>query len=160
MIEETEPRKPENTAPDRYALLADYLRRRDAEPFEWGKNDCCLHVCNAILAMTGKDIAPEVFRKGYDALGGFRLIKAYTGGGSTGLTTNGVEQIAEQLAAKNGMVEVAPAFMRRGDPALVRDEKAGAVLGICTGASIALVGSERGLIYVSMDKAARAWRLP
>lgn len=141
-------------APDRNSKLAAFVEQRAKEPFEWGKNDCCLFVCDAILAMTGEDIAPRVFRGGYnDALGGYRLIKQYTRGG-------GVEQIAEQLAAENGLVEIAPPFMQRGDPVLYRDEEAGDALGICVGIKIAIVHRDTGLIYKPAHTAVRAWRVP
>lgn len=39
------------------------LRSRAARPFEWGRNDCCTFVADAIEAMTGRDVMESV--RGY-----------------------------------------------------------------------------------------------
>lgn len=58
------------------------LAERRLRAFEWGSHDCCLFVCDAVLAMTGHDPASDV--RGYTTerqamrivreLGGMRAI--------------------------------------------------------------------------------------
>lgn len=58
------------------------LAERRLRPFAWGSQDCCLYVCDAVLAMSGHDPAADV--RGYSSeraaarivkkLGGMRAI--------------------------------------------------------------------------------------
>jgi len=74
----------------------------------WGTNDCALFAANAILAITGTDIASDFRGKYSDEAGAFALIKSVTGG-----TT--VADAAAWCAAKHGLVELAhPLQAQRG----------------------------------------------
>lgn len=47
--------------------LAEYIASKRDEPFEYGKNDCCMFAAGAVLAITGTDPVPE-YRGKYDSL--------------------------------------------------------------------------------------------
>jgi hypothetical protein len=131
--------------------------------FAWGAHDCCLFPCDVVLAMTGVDLAAG-FRGRYRSL-------------RTALRTlesaGGVEGIAEAIARKHGLEEVAPGLARRGDVILVDvgtspsgccrfelgpgDPACLAVVGM-TGA-LALAAGRDGLVDVPMPFWRRAWRI-
>lgn len=50
-------------APDWRARLAALVEQRRAAPFVWGAHDCCLWASDAVLAMTGLDVAAPL--RGY-----------------------------------------------------------------------------------------------
>ena len=128
------------------------IKARQRDRFEWGRNDCCLFVTDAVLAITGKDIVPESFKGTYSTmLDGFRIIKEYSGGG--------VEAIAEKLTADNGFVEIQPSFAQRGDVGLYRDPKHGDVLGVSIGARFAFLSQTAGLHYREQREIVRAWSI-
>ena len=64
--------------------------------FAWGTNDCCLFVCDVILAMTGTDLGEDYRGEYSTAEEAAALISEATGGG-------GVEELAEQICAANEM---------------------------------------------------------
>ena len=46
------------------AALDQFLADHRDLPFTWGTNDCCLFTCDAIVALTGIDLAAELRRCG------------------------------------------------------------------------------------------------
>jgi hypothetical protein len=131
--------------------LAAFLQERRDRPFEWGKHDCCLFVCDAIQAHTGLDLG-EAFRGKYtDAISAARVMKAYAGAG--------VAAVAEKIAADHHIPEIPPFFAQRGDVALFAGEH-GEMLGIVdlNGRHIVSTG-ENGLERVPLEQAMRAWHL-
>ena len=47
--------------------LNDYIASKRHQPFEYGINDCCMFVADAVIAITGEDPIPE-FRGQYNSL--------------------------------------------------------------------------------------------
>lgn len=140
-------------------LLNDFIASREAAPFKWGTNDCCMFVCDEILAITGIDPASPDYRGHYDsALGAARLFNR----------SGGVEQIADAICKAQGFGECPVFFAQRGDPMLIDvladgtptdPEKADScALGVCLGAKAAFV-SPAGLVYHDVKKCRRAWRI-
>jgi hypothetical protein len=123
--------------------------------FAWGSHDCALMAADAILEMTGVDIAAD-FRGLYsDEAGAKAAIEKVTG------VKNGtVEDAAAYCAAKHGLAELThPLMAQRGD--LVVLEDAGRVIaGIVhlSGKHIAAAG-EAGLKRMDIMKIKRAWRV-
>lgn len=123
------------------------------KPFCWGGHgggsDCCLFVCDCILAMTGRDPAAP-FRGRYRTAGGaYRALRRYCGGG------------LGDIAAACGYAEIAPAMAQRGDAVLVHAPECqpeGVALGLCMGVRIA-TQSVAGLVFVPRARAVRAWRI-
>lgn len=131
-----------------------FLLARADEPFAWGKNDCCLFPADAILAMTGVDLAKDFRDKYSDAAGAMRLIAGVTGGKSVG-------DAAAWCAAQQGLVELEhPRCAQRGDLVTMLngdgDEMAG-IVGL-SGRHLVTVG-QPGLVTFSIEKVKRAWRV-
>jgi len=131
-----------------------FLLGRAEAGFAWGRNDCFLFAADAILAMTGVDIA-DVFRGKYaTALGAKRLIRRVTGGGT-------VAEVAEWCAARHGLAELAhPLCAQRGDLVTLANGDGREIAGIVglSGRELVAVG-EGGLVSVSIGCVKRAWRV-
>lgn len=137
---------------DTVALHA-FLLERVHQPFEWGKNDCALFAADAVLAMTGTDIAAEFRGKYTDEASAFALIKTVTGG-----TT--VADAAVYCAKQHALPEWdAPRRAQRGD--LVVIENGGRLIaGVVhlNGRSVATM-SERGVVLLSILNVIRSWHV-
>ena len=118
------------------------LRSRAAVPFEWGRNDCCTFVADAIEAMTGRDVMESV--RGYStALQAQRL--AHERGGLQ--------------AAVCGLLgdPVSPALVTVGDVLLLRHEDM-ELLALCNGAC-AIGPGPSGLVTLAAPEVVAAWRV-
>lgn len=129
------------TTVDHTKLELFLIERRNA-PFEWGKNDCCLFVADAVLAITGVDYAKSL--RGYRTRLGAarRLVKA---GGLCSIVSSILEPQAPLLA-------------KRGDVVMFH-AKDGHALGLCVGSKFAAAGPE-GTVFFDMSYAKRAWKCP
>lgn len=78
-------------------------------PFVWGQCDCCLAVCDALVAMGLPDPA-AAYRGRYHCEETARAVM----GGS-------VEDVAEREGARLGWPEVAPTLSRHGDVGVVQN---------------------------------------
>jgi hypothetical protein len=138
-------------AHDWESKLDDFVARSQRLKFAWGIHDCCLFACDAVLAMTGTDLAAD-FRGKYDsALGAARMLKAY--GGT-------VEMLAEEIADKFCIFEVPVLYAQRGDVVLLPSNNDGPALGIvsldgwnCLGAGL------EGLTRTPLNQCLKAWRI-
>lgn len=91
-------------------LLAAHLAAGRSTPFAWGAHDCATFVADWVQALHGTDpLAP--WRGTYDSEAGFEALVAPTGG--LGGFVAGVAEAA-------GFPPCPPAFVQRGDAALVR----------------------------------------
>lgn len=61
----------ESRLPDWRARLARFLDDRRGQGFVWGERDCALTVADAVIAMTGRDLAASL--RGYRSRAGARL---------------------------------------------------------------------------------------
>ncbi|MDF0543328.1 hypothetical protein PX699_13300 [Sphingobium sp. H39-3-25] len=122
--------------------LSEYLASVADREFLWGEHDCALHAANAILAMTGHDIAAP-FRGRYStAAGSARALKRYGAG--------------TLEATFDALLPTRPVgYARRGD-VVMHD---GGV-GVCVGSHAAFVGREgerEGLVMIPRADWTRAW---
>ena len=93
--------------PDWEKRLHLICRERMRVPFAFGQQDCALFVADAVVAMTGTDLAAEV-RGQYDSKESAQTLLA-------GLTAAGwLEEYAVLVAERNGMQEVGIKLARRG----------------------------------------------
>jgi len=161
-------------------LLHKFLAERMNTPFVWGKHDCCLFACDAVLAMTGEDLAGD-FRGKYDsALSAVRTMQAFTAENAESaekitrlldlsrqavdypITKSGdlVGLVADRIAQNHGIKEIPPLMAQRGDVALVLAAR-GESLGIVSlrGDSVLSPG-EKGLIALPLKMALKVWRIP
>jgi len=87
----------------------DFLLSQVNVPFAWGTSDCCLFAANALLAITGTDIADDFRGKYATEREAFVLIRTLTGGSTT------ADAVA-YAASKHGLVEREyPLMAQRGD---------------------------------------------
>lgn len=122
--------------------LAALVSARLAEPFAWGRNDCCLFAADAVLALTGTDPAMGLRGSYADERGALRLVQQLGG--------------LAALAARHLQLEVPPALARVGDVVLGKVDRE--CLGVCTGATWH-APSAAGLVARPMTEALRAWRV-
>jgi hypothetical protein len=143
-------------------LLHEYFLRRQNEAFKWGTMDCCLFACDAILELTGVDLA-EDFRGQYDSLlSAVRVMKKFIGQEPTSSDEEFhlVEAVAEKVAANFGLEEVPVLMAQRGD-VLLLDSPLGkglAILGL-RGTHAHCAGPD-GTVDVPLQECLRAWRIP
>jgi hypothetical protein len=140
-----------------------FFEARKGEPFSWGKNDCCLFTADAILAMTGVDVAAEYRGKNYsDEAGAFAELHTVTGG-----TT--VEDAATYAANKYGM-KLLPSvlFAQRGDLVLFTNAAGPAEPGSTVSLALgivyhngkhALFGGPKGVSRIPVKSCTKAWRV-
>ncbi|HEV1991381.1 MAG TPA: hypothetical protein VGR34_00785 [Candidatus Dormibacteraeota bacterium] len=135
-------------------LLDAFVASRRELPFAWGANDCCLFACDAVLAMTGEDLA-EGFRDSYDsALGARRMLQ------QAGAETVG--ELADIIAERQGLRCIPAIFAQRGDVVLLDREpaQAGESLGIVSLHGVDVwAPAEEGLAIVPLREGQRAWRI-
>lgn len=125
-------------------LLAKFIVSRKTAPFEWGKNDCCLFVADAIEQMTDIDFASE-YRGTYSTeKGAYKALKK-----------QGEKTVADAWSRR--FPEIPVQEMGRGDVALVISEEQPAT-AICFGARLWVV-SKKGLITLRRSQAIQAWRI-
>jgi len=55
--------------------LAEWHRVAETRPFLWGKSDCCLTACDAVLAITGIDPARDLRGLCSDRRGAIRVVR-------------------------------------------------------------------------------------
>jgi hypothetical protein len=137
--------------------LHGYFLRRQNEPFQWGTMDCCLFACDAVLELTGIDLAAD-FRGKYDSL--LTAVKAMAAFVRVQAEEDLVEAVAVKIAEHFQIEEVPVLMAQRGDVVLL-DSPLGKGLGLvglrgthahCTGAD--------GLVDVPLPECLRAWRIP
>lgn len=135
--------------PDWQSRLHRFFQANLNRPFEWGSWDCCLFVADAILAMTGTDIASAWRGKYSDEKGAVALV------GGAGSWPDRLSRLAAQVALEHGMAEVAPLFAQRGD--MVVTTQCLGLVGF-TGQHV-LVIPESGFAAVGLEQIVRAWRV-
>ena len=127
------------------------------EPFEYGRHDCALFVCNCIHVMTGEDPAAAYRNRYRDRKGALKILK-----------TGGLEGIVERIALSLGATEIEPRFAQRGDVVLVdlpvcltgTSRFSGPALAIVDLTGEQAVGpAEIGMVSVKLSEARRAWRI-
>jgi hypothetical protein len=130
-------------------LLEGWHKVAGTRPFLWGKSDCCLTACDAVLAITGIDPAGELRGRCHDRRSAIRVMRDYAGGG--------VEKTVATAFAACGFGDVPPLFARRGDCGLISTDD-GPALAVCMGKNWAAQGKD-GLVYVPLQDGLRAWRV-
>lgn len=125
--------------------LARMIAVAEREPFEWGKNDCCLWTADVVHALTGVDYA-EQFRGAYDTEEQAYMI----------MDLLGEPTIKETVTVLLGE-PININFVQRGDVVMGIFDGA-QTLGICIGAKVAFK-TLNGLIQLPLAKCDCAWRI-
>ena len=142
-----------NRFPDWPERLQRFLERRQEQRFKWGVQDCALFACDAVVEMTGVDLAAD-FRGQYStAHSARRAIKIFAHGG--------LADVAEKVAGKHHIAEVEVALAQRGDIALVEMEEGDpfpyALVVVMIGH---LVGpAHRGVERLPLSRIRRVWAI-
>lgn len=141
---------------DWQSRLDGFIRsKRPAQP-EWGSTDCFLFACDAVLAMTGTDIAAR-FRGQYSTpLGALKVMQEFAI--DAGLA-GGVDKLGQEF----GFGPVGVKFAGTGDVLLFPPPDEAnpfkGLLGVSIGRQAAVI-SERGLAALPTLSAIRAWHIP
>lgn len=133
--------------------LAEYIDSRRDAPFEWGAQDCCRFACGGLVAQGLPD-----------PMAGVRLYRTARGARGAILRLGGtLDAAATELAARAGLVQVAPVFAGRGCPVLAdieapdgSIEPALGLVGI-DGVQAMFAGGD-GLVWRPLRDCRRAWR--
>ena len=132
--------------------LDEFLRANQDRSFEYGTWDCCLFVCDAIVAMTGVDLAASYRGKYSTRKGALHAISEQLG-------TASIQAVAATAAAAHDMPELPVPYAHRGDMVLVgrgRDYSLGLVA--LNGRDV-IATSKRGLWRLPLSRAVRAWQV-
>jgi hypothetical protein len=125
-------------------------------PFEFGVHDCCLFAADAILAITGVDIATPYRGKYHDEATGIALNKEVTGGDS-------VDACMDYACKEHDFIQPLPnvLYAQRGDiVSLKLDGKVSLGVVAMNGKYALFAGSlaERDtLLKIRIDHCDRAW---
>jgi hypothetical protein len=151
--------------------LHEFLEAARSRPFQWGETDCCLFVCDAVLAITDVDLAQD-FRGCYsDEAGATKVMQAYivnaAGMGAFAARDQLLEEFASRIATENGIAGTAVAFAWRGDVVLFDQdlEIAGDLWKIPTLGIVGLHGTHAvstapaGPVEIPVSECRKAWRI-
>lgn len=127
--------------------LAAVIEAARHERYELGRHDCFRVVCRGVQALTGIDLwAPwaGTYRTRAQSL---RRIAEYGGGSFDAAFSRlfGVEPVDRALA-------------RRGDVVKYVDQEGVPHLGLCNGASVAVL-AEEGLTFMELSACSSCWRI-
>lgn len=132
--------------------LAALITDRMHTPFRWGTNDCALFAADAVLAITGTDLA-AVWRGQYADEQGARSMRSASGHLASGDIVAALHDMGHRHLGES----VPPLMARRGDVVLVEHD-AGHSLAVCVG-SVAAAPGRRGLVMVERAAWRYAWRV-
>ena len=135
-------------------LLAEFISNRMDKPFIWGENDCGLFACDAVLLMTGLDLAEKARGKYANSDAAAAITSKYDV-----IITSNLEEYAEAVAESYLLPSVPILMARRGDIALYLSIL-GPTLGIVAmnGKEVLIPGPE-GLRGVPLASCKKAWRI-
>lgn len=128
--------------PDWQLRLEEFVKARSSAPFAWGINDCAFFAADAVQAMTGEHLCPEL-REYSGAREAVRALAA----------VGGVEALATRALGE----PIPVPFARVGDVVTIQAGKREA-LAICNGQT-AIAPYRGGVLAVPMSQALSAWRV-
>lgn len=128
-------------------LLADFLREKQAEPFDWARNNCAFFAADWLALSTGVDPAADLREEVTSALSAGRVLRA----------RGGLVQIAGEVCFRWEWPEIAARVAQRGDIA-VHETPQGPALGVVLGAQVAFAGAS-GVVLNPLRNCATAWRI-
>lgn len=128
--------------------LDQFLESRREQSFAWGSNDCCMFAADAVLAITGTDIAARYRGQYHDAASAFALLGDRDPG-----------DLMAEAAEELGVREVPRLFAQRGDVVLL-DNGGSHALGIVglSGDEVWSAG-ELAMERAPVSQILRAWRI-
>lgn len=130
--------------PDWPERLAAYIDARRRQPFAWGQQDCALFAADAVLAITGRDLARPWRGRYRSAAGAARILREQ--GGLHGMADDALPRLPHVGQAQ------------RGDLLLV-DIDGVLSLGVVTGAGYWCGPGREGLVFRRLADAVAGWRV-
>lgn len=139
-------------SPDWAKKLQQAISARSHKSSVRGVSDCILTTADLIQAYTGEDLAASWRGKYNDDLGALRFIRSFEGGL--------LGEVKRVMQAHN-LVEIAPRFAQRGDPAyVIHDNPLFGGMGIFYGGGILVPSVPSGFEVRPLSLALAAWRIP
>jgi hypothetical protein len=137
--------------PDWQSRFHRFLEASLSRSFAYGTNDCCLWVADAVLELTGTDIA-ATFRGRYSSrTEAARVAQDFAGRRS-------LAALMEKVGAQYGLIPVSVSFAQRGDIVLVQRAR-GNSLGLLALDGRTIVAAARtGFLRLPLARAEMAWR--
>lgn len=133
---------PAKRLPDWQPRLAALISQRMRQPLVWGQHDCCLFAADAVLAVTGHDLAASLRGTYSTEAGATQALQQL--GGLVDLCVQRLGPVVRTQQAQAGDVGLASAGGVRS-------------LVVCGGAHFLAVGAG-GLLPVQRQDVLRAWR--
>jgi hypothetical protein len=132
--------------------LYDEIKKYQESEFKWGKFDCCMFTADCIRAMTDIDYGAS-FRGKYRSKGGaFKQLLKQTG-------TDDLDQaISIIMKGIKGIKRIDPAFMQKGDLAIVKLPEVGNSFGVVMNGAV-LFPNENGGLYKIKITPTKVWRI-
>lgn len=127
--------------------LREFCESREHSPFSYGSHDCCLFVCDAVLAFTGVDLAEGI--RGYIGEAEAMAVLAEHGG---------VEGVAHTVTRRFEMNEIETGNAQRGDIVICTTETPTLCIIDNTGKPCA-PHINGGLAWFPRGSMRRAWRV-
>ena len=138
--------------PDWPERLNLFVESRQSQRARWGVQDCALFACDAVIEMTGVDLAAD-FRGAYESAKTAReQLRMYVGGST-------LRDATEWIATEHGISRVPPAFAQRGDVALISMDNSwfkGALALVMIG-HVLVPAKPRGLERVPLSRITQVW---
>ncbi|GAB5378959.1 MAG: hypothetical protein Alis3KO_01060 [Aliiglaciecola sp.] len=126
-----------------FPALNQYIRENQHREFAWGTFDCCMFACDAVLALTDIDPAPQYRNQYTTQFGATRMLLDHADGTLEGAFKQVFGPFKSRLNAC------------RGDIVLIEQDNE-KLVGIVNGVSVWTVG-KLGLVNVSFSQVLGAW---
>jgi hypothetical protein len=138
--------------PDWQTQLQQFLLRSLSARFAYGQLDCCLFVADAVLAMTGTDIAATFRGRYHSREEALALCESYGGKRS-------VRSLVSKALAEQELAEIPVTRAQRGDIVLVRRSKDWSLGFIGLSGQEIMAAAEEAYLRLPLPLAVRAWRV-
>lgn len=138
--------------PNWQSALEIFITEHRADAFSYGSFDCCLFPADAVLVMTGVDLAAPFRGKYNSRRSAIAAMREYAGAGS-------VKATIEKAAAAHEMPEVSIMKAGRGDMVLLKRPSDWSLGIIAMNGLEVTVLTKNGLENTPLDSSMRAWRV-
>ena len=132
-------------------LLAEFIAKNKNTSFQWGVFDCCLFACDAVLTITGVDMAQDFRGKYTTAKEAYEFVKNFAG--------DGLAELVAKRAQELGITEIKPLLAQRGDVVLVNKDGHDSLGIVGLDGRFALCAAIKGLTQVLVKDCRKAYRI-
>jgi hypothetical protein len=129
--------------------FAEQIKAAQVKPFEWGTFDCCMFAADAVLALTGVDLAADFRGKYSDEAGAQAFIATY----------GDLAALVSAKTADKDMAEINLKFAQRGDLVLVNNADRQTLGLVGLDSRFVLCTTKLGLVSIPMSHWLRGWKV-